>query len=191
MDTVLGSNGEDEVIESQVSNWMNARCWGRHPPKELKSCSSLDPVRRIIPAASNCLPSLSCVIEICTVTGPRSVYGLLGAAFDAASGSELIVDLPISSNTEVYDSPLFPDERLTVGLPGWLANGIVDSVSDYAMRISHKAGIISFCYSAFSEIGSSESVFEMLAKCILDTTSCGRTIDTPTELVDTIRRHFL
>jgi len=177
------------VIESQVSNWTLARCWGAEVPDEFRISSAAAPVRRQVAATPSVLPSITTVIEVRRITGPRTVYGLLGATYKPSGGTELVVEFPVCPAAGAIASPLLSDEHPSVGLPDWLAGGIADTASDYAARSPLGAGHLSFCFAAYSEMSSNVSIFEVLAKCVLDASS-GIEITTPDQLAAVVRKHL-
>jgi hypothetical protein len=135
-------------------------------------------------------PSLTTVIEVRRIAGPRTVYGLLGAIYKRSDGTELIIEFPVCPAMGSFVSPLLSDEHPSVGLPEWLASGIADTASDYAARSSPPAGQLSFCYAAYSEMSSNVSIFKVLAKCVIDASLSGIEITTPDQLAAVVRKHL-
>jgi hypothetical protein len=178
------------VIISQVSNWTLARYWGEDVPDEVKIVTAAATVRRHSIAVPSMLPPLTTVIEVRKIAGPRTVYGLLGATYKPSDGTDLVIEFSMCHAFRAIASSLLSDEHPRVGLPEWIVNGIADIVSNYAYSVLHQSAQISFCFAAYSEISSNESIFEMLAKCILDTFASGIAITTSDQLALVLRRHI-
>lgn len=178
------------MIESQVSDWTLARCWGTDTPDAFRINSAVATVRRLVAATPSVLPSLTTVIEVQRITGPRTVYGLLGAIYKPSTSTELVIEFPVCPTIRTIVSPLLSDEDPSVGLPDWLASGIADTAADYAVRLSPRAGHLLFSFAAYTNLGSNVSIFKVLVKCVLDASLSGIEITTPDLLAELVRKHL-
>lgn len=125
-------------------------------------------------------------VELLVVTGPRSLYGMLGGHFTVGPTGRLNVDVRISTANE----RLFADnlagtlDEVRVGLPAEYAQAVLAGVDLAKGELNAlTAGKLSINCAAHGAIGSCEAVFKHLAAILVKLFNSGSVEISDEELI--------
>lgn len=121
---------------------------------------------------------LRAAIEILLPRGPRAMYGLLGATYQAQiGGSELTVDVAFTTDhrrPEFTDSQAVKTDVARVGLPREYVEAVLEGIQEaLAANPVLGPGHLSIDCAASADVGSSPATFSVLAKALLWTLARG------------------
>jgi hypothetical protein len=111
-------------------------------------------------------------IEIASVVGPRTLYGLLGATFDSSDAGILKFEVCSSFGHEaLLEDSLITNHSIDlihVGLLNEYADAVNESIASSESTLEKiGSGKIVFNHAAYGDIGSSPSIFRKLTDVIL------------------------
>jgi hypothetical protein len=108
-------------------------------------------------------------VELLVRTGPRSLYGLLGAHFTPRDNKSLEMEVAISDRIgpQFSDSLAGHSDDVRVGLPDEYAGAVLEGAAMLAKEESQLSGQILFCCAAHGRVGSSAAIFEQLSKMVV------------------------
>lgn len=123
-------------------------------------------------------------LELYKMVDTRTVYGLLGAEFEAASEDELVIRVAGSQSDGVQaDWSLSSHlDSVCVGLPEVYAHAVRLGAVDEARHGGFRPGVLSFRYAAHGLNGSSEAVFQWLGRAVVRLLTVPTLPETPEDL---------
>ena len=156
------------VIDLDLGLHRKARIWTEALPD---ACfGSTDFVSGTLPASDNSLASADrkkFCIEYMANLGGRIAYGLLGSTLENSPAESLCVQVATKEAAwEVYSTDFYANaDPILVGLPILFAQAVDAAVSGFLSDAYYekKTGLMTFNCAAFSEVGSSQHVFQRLA----------------------------
>ena len=113
------------------------------------------------------LPKTLC-IEVCLPTGPRSLYGLLGASFipDITPHCKVRVGVNSAAGARFVDALAPASEVVRIGLPDEYAHDLLDKLTE-EMVARAVSGTLNADQAAHGAIGSSRAMFVGLGKLLV------------------------
>ena len=128
-------------------------------------------------------------------TGPRDIFGLLGAEFVPSDADTLEVEILCSEDTTAPFEGSLSDgvDRACLGLPEEYANAIVSAITtqpgDAALKLG--SGRLRFDCAAHGEVGSSQFGFSRLTGILLELLAVEDAGTSPESLSAIFERTFL
>jgi len=110
-------------------------------------------------------------VELCIPTGPRSIYGLLGAEFNQDESDKIRITVNISSDRgqQFVASLAGTSDDVRIGLPEEYVNGVLGGVTLAREQIGHLlSGDLVFNCAAHGLTGSSELIFKYASSIVLN-----------------------
>ena len=153
-----------------LGQYARSRLWiAEMPPVE---CRALQLLTRSVPVATvGAADARRCAVELYWPTGPRALYGLLGAEFIPGTDSHLTVLVSAhDTQGETFEESLavlLDDVR--TGLPLEYAEAVnsVLSVEESSALQQFGPGTLTFAWGAHGAAGSARKVFEVLTSVLL------------------------
>ncbi len=135
-------------------------------------------VERVVAAQSRGRSTSRCVaVELWLVTGPRALYGLLGAEFIPDSSEQLRVQVALSATPQynlgmrigaeegiAWSLAVWTDD-VRIGLPEEYVRGIWDGIAEAGTVLG--SGTLTFQWAAHGAIGSSQALFGRITRCLV------------------------
>jgi hypothetical protein len=148
-------------LSIEVSRSRRARLWlDALPDAKIQSDGVIS--RSYSAVAHRASPPHEVAIEFVTPTGPRAIYGLLGAQFTETAGTELLLDVAFGGPGVQFRSPLsYAFDVPRVGLPRDYSIAALAGVEAAFDERTPTPGRLSICCAAHSD-GSSEALFHRL-----------------------------
>ena len=156
------------MIALTLSSNRKVRVWLNEMPDAGYSVDSV--LERNFEAESGMISSVRCgAIEMYMHTGPRGLYGLLGAKFTPHDSRELLVQVALSSNdgTSIDWSLASGLDSVQSGLLPRYADGILAGIMETEEIHALGAGVLRFDYAAHGQIGSTSIVFQQLGRALV------------------------
>lgn len=156
------------ITELDLGRFRTVRIWeGELPPACFTSAAVISAA---VPASGNMatrsMPSKFCV-EYKAHLGGRISYGLLGSTFETSQDPLLSIEVVTKEvGWEIYSNTMYKgNDPILVGLPEVFGEGVLQSTLSFFGRTQSPIarGKLSFICAAFSEVGSSEDVFDRLS----------------------------
>ena len=158
------------IIKLQPTPSRAVRVWiGELPPASFTGYDTLQqtvPSKRSSPAGKRVM-----AVEIRAVTGPRSLYGLLGGEIKFASAESLGIEIGIST----FEGPRLDDtlaiptrgDEVRVGLPREYAEAVCSELVRTSENTSDlPSGQLSITCAAHSLTGSDQRLFAFLSRTL-------------------------
>jgi hypothetical protein len=146
-----------------------ARVWIGELPDA--ACPSIKTLTHAIAAGKERQDGLKlAAVELLIVTGPRSIYGLLGGQWKPDATGQLSVDVSVSAANErlLADSLAMKGDEVRVGLPAEYAKAVLAGVDMAKSELNAlTAGKLSINCAAHGAIGSCEAVYKHLAAILV------------------------
>jgi hypothetical protein len=156
------------VINPGLERYKRARVWVGELPN--LSYDVLQVEERRLEAEGAMLAAVRCAaVELLIPTGPRSLYGALGAMFSPGAGGQLLVQVATSPlDGELVASALTGRlDAVHIGLPEWYAGAVLEgAVSTEEIHLLGP-GILRFDHAAHGEVSSAQVIFRRLVRTVV------------------------
>jgi hypothetical protein len=146
-----------------------ARVWVNDLPRAVFEAK--DSYEVVLPAKNHMFNSVQkACVEWLVPTGPRAIYGLLGAEYVPIQNGEIHIQINSSQGNEpsFSDSLAHPIDDVRVGLPSEYVPGIISGLSLAKQEIQELlSGKVIFQCAAHGQVGSSEMIFKYLSSIVI------------------------
>lgn len=134
-----------------------------------------------------------CAVEMIVHTGGHCPYGLLGAEFLPDDSSVLRSHVALSDSREhvFVDSLAGNLDEVYIGLPPEYVGGVLLGVASSSADEALGAGMLRFDCAAYGLIGSSQHIFQRLARIIVELLKFGPRFISDTEVIQMIEHSRL
>jgi hypothetical protein len=105
-------------------------------------------------------------VEMWMTTGPRTLYGLLGARWTPADSGGLVIR--VATSLQPAPEPMNTNvKEVSNGLPPEFALPVLEEASSFSGTRSLGAGMLTFDHARFSSVGSAPAFFRILARSVI------------------------
>jgi hypothetical protein len=156
------------MIDLNLDRYKKARVWVGELPK--LSYDVLQVEQRRLEAEGSILAEVRCAaVELLIPTGPRSLYGALGAMVTPGACGQLLVQVAISPlDGELVASALTGRmDEVHIGLPQEYAGAVLEGAVNTEEIHLLGPGILRFNHAAHGEVSSAQVIFRRLARTVV------------------------